>query len=248
MIMDVVELREFYASQLGTAVENSISMALSGMWGESKGEIQLGLGYPIPWLDRFSPDSEQALCLMPASQGALQWPSTKSSATALTYDDELPLRDGSVDRVIMIHFIEHAENADECLAEAWRVLSPGGVLMIVTPNRRGVWARFEHTPFGTGKPYSKRQLKKLLDANRFTPEVWSDALHFPPSKRRFIQRLRRSFEKLFRYAFPIFGGVICVSASKRLYQGIPVTARVRRRVAVPVLVPQSSGRANRTSN
>jgi len=248
MIMDIVELRDFYASQLGVAAENSISMALSSMWGESKGEIQLGLGYPIPWLDRFSPDSEQTVCLMPASQGALQWPSAKASATALAYDDELPLRDGSVDRVIMIHFIEHAENADECLAEAWRVLSPGGMLMIVAPNRRGVWARFEHTPFGTGRPYSKRQLKKLLSANRFTPEQWSDALHFPPSKRQFVHRLRRGIEKIFRYVVPVFGGVICVSATKRLYQGIPVQTRVKRRVAVPVLVPQGTGRASRTHN
>lgn len=246
MIMDVVELRDFYASQLGQAAENSISTALSSMWDESKSEIQLGLGYPIPWLDRFSPDSEQTICLMPASQGALQWPAAKLSATALAYDDELPLRDGSVDRVIMIHFLEHAENADECLAEAWRVLSPGGTLMIVVPNRRGVWARFEHTPFGTGRPYSKGQLKRLLSVNRFTPEQWSDALHFPPSKRKFVQRIRRSFEKFFRYLFPGFGGVICVCATKRLYQGIPVSARVKRRVAVPVLVPQGTGRLGRS--
>jgi len=46
MIMDVVELREFYASQLGEAAENSISMALSSMWGESKGEMGLVILFP----------------------------------------------------------------------------------------------------------------------------------------------------------------------------------------------------------
>ncbi len=246
MLMDVVELREFYASRLGSAVENSVSMALSSVWGTPQGERLLGLGYPVPWLDRFSPDAECSVCLMPAAQGAMQWPSSQSPCTALTYDDQLPLPDGSIDRVLMVHFLEHAENAAECVAEAWRVLSPGGTLIIVAPNRRGVWARFEHTPFGTGKPYSRGQLDRLLRDNQFTAEQWSDALHFPPSNREIAHRLRSSVEGFGRRVWPIFAGVICVSATKRLYQGIPVTARAKRRVAVPVLVPQGNvGRSNR---
>ena len=245
MIMDVVALREFYASRLGQATEASVTTSLSSLWKQSQGERFLGLGYPTPWLDRFSSDCERTICMMPASQGALQWPSAKNPATTLTYDDELPLRDGAVDRILMAHFLEHAENADECMAEAFRVLSPGGTLMIVVPNRTGVWARFEHTPFGTGKPYSKRQLKLLLKNNQFTPDVWSDALHFAPSSRDFLLKFRTSVERFGRRVFPAFAGVICVAASKQLYQGVPVAARTRRRVAIPTLVPQGSNRSNR---
>ncbi len=245
MIMDVVALREFYAGRLGEAAVASVSASISAMWQQSKGERFLGLGYPVPWLEKFSPECERTLCMMPAAQGALQWPTPKAPSTALIYDDELPLRNGSIDRILMMHFLEHAENADECMAEAFRVLSPGGVLMIVVPNRTGVWARFEHTPFGTGKPYSKRQLNRLLRDNQFTPDVWSDALHFAPSSRNFMLKFRTGIERLGRRAFPAFAGAICVSASKQLYQGIPVTSRARRRVAVPVLVPQGSGRVNR---
>ena len=242
MHVDVVELRNFYANRLGKAAENSISMSLSSIWGNSSGEILLGLGYPVPWMDRFATDTERALCLMPAGQGAIRWPSGKSSATALSYDDEFPLRDVSVDRILMVHFLEHAENANECLAECWRVLSPGGNLVIVTPNRRGVWARFETTPFGTGRPYSRGQLSKLLKANQFTPSAWSDALHFAPSSRDFSLRVRPSMERLGRKFWPVFAGAHCVIASKQLYQGVPLTSKARRRLAVPVLVPQGSGR------
>lgn len=242
--MDVVALREFYANRLGQEVEASITASLSAMWKPSQGERFLGLGYPTPWLDRFSQDCERTICLMPASQGALHWPSVKHPATALTYDDELPLKNGSVDRILMAHFLEHAENADECMSEAFRVLSPGGILMIVVPNRSGVWARFEHTPFGTGKPYSRRQLNRLLKDNQFTPDVWSDALHFAPSAKDFMLKFRTGIERFGRKAFPAFAGAICVVASKQLYQGIPVTAKVKRRVAVPVLVPQGSSRNN----
>lgn len=245
MHTDVVELREFYASSLGQAAEHSVTMALSAVWEPSPGEHLLGLGYPIPWLERFGADAGCSLCLMPAGQGAMQWPSPKATATALCYDDEFPLRNSSVDRIIMAHFLEHAENANDCLAEAWRVLTPGGTLVIVVPNRRGVWARFENTPFGTGRPYSRGQLNRLLRDNRFTPESWSDALHFAPSKREFSLKLRGTMETVGRRLWPVFAGAICVVASKRLYQGIPVTARAKRRIAVPVLVPQGTGRSSR---
>lgn len=243
--MDVVALREFYSSRLGQATEASVTASISTMWQHSQGERFMGLGYPVPWLDRFSGDCERTICLMPASQGALQWPSSDHITTGLTYDDELPLRDASIDRILMVHFLEHAENADECMAEAFRVLSPGGVLMIVVPNRSGLWARFEHTPFGTGKPYSKRQLNRLLRANKFTPDVWSDALHFAPSSRDFMLKFRRGIERFGRKLVPAFAGAICVSASKQLYQGIPVTTRAKRRVAVPVFAPQGTSRVNR---
>lgn len=238
-----MELMEFYSSRLGVAAENSITAALGSLWEDCSGEHLLGLGYAVPWMDRFAPDAEQAVCLMQAGQGALHWPPREPSMTVLAHDDEFPFRDSSFDRILMAHFLEHAENADECLAEAWRVLSPGGRLFILVPNRRGVWARFENNPFGTGKPYSRSQLNDALRKNQFTPETWSDALHFPPSRREIIMRMRYSLERFGRRVWPVFAGVICVCATKRLYQGIPATARAKRRLAVPVLVPQGTGRA-----
>jgi len=243
--MDVTELREFYATRLGRAAENSVSRALSALWSEINNEHMLGLGFPVPWLERFAVDAERSICLMPAGQGALHWPVNGNSSTLLSHDDEFPFRDSIFDRILMMHFLEHAENANECLDEAWRVLSPGGKLIIVVPNRRGVWARFENTPFGTGKPYSRGQLDKALKEARFTPEIWSDALHFPPSEREFSLRISSGIERFGRRVWPVFGGAICVCATKRLYQGIPVTSRARRRISVPVLVPQGTGRSLR---
>ena len=46
--------------------------------------------------------------------------------------------------------------------EIWRVLSGNGRLLVIAPNRRGIWARFEHTPFGHGRPYTSSQLYRLL--------------------------------------------------------------------------------------
>ncbi len=245
MHSDIVDLRSFYASPLGQLAERSITMALSSIWASVPNERLVGLGYALPWLERFGADAERALAFMPATQGAVIWPSAGPSATALVFDEELPLVDSSVDRMLLIHSLEHTENPRETLNEVWRVLAPAGHVVIVVPNRRGVWARFEHTPFGTGRPYSRGQIAELLREANFTPAAWSDGLYFPPSQRRFMMRFQSLFESAGRRMWPIFSGVIAVSAQKRLYQGVPVAQRASRRVFVPVFSPQGATRLGR---
>ncbi len=242
MHMDIVDLRQFYATAIGDHTRRSIGQALSAVWRPLSDERLVGLGYAIPYLERFKGDSERTINFMPARQGAVHWPFGEPCATALVFDEDLPLPDASVDRMLMVHALEHCENAEETLTEIWRVLSPGGRLIIVVPNRRGVWARVEQTPFGSGRPYTGGQLSKLLRENMFTPTAWSDALHFPPSRNRFVMRGINAFERLGRRFTPAFAGVVVVEATKQLYQGLPVRQRQSRRVFVPVLAPQSAGK------
>jgi SAM-dependent methyltransferase len=251
MHSDIVDLRSFYATTLGRLAERAITMALSSIWATVPNERLVGLGYTLPWLERFGADAERVFAFMPATQGAVVWPATGPTATALVFDEELPLVDASVDRMLLVHSLEHAENPRETLNEIWRVLSPAGRVVIVVPNRRGMWARFEHTPFGTGRPYSRSQLSELLREANFTPARWSDALYFPPSPRRFMMRFHNVLERGGRRLWPIFSGVIAVEAQKRLYQGVPVAQRASRRVFVPVLSPQgatSLGRQGRAGD
>lgn len=246
MNSDIVDLRSFYATTLGRLAERSIAMAITAVWANLPNERLVGLGYVLPWLDRFGTDAERVFAFMPATQGAVNWPPQGPSATALVFDEELPLVDSSIDRMLLVHSLEHAENPRETLKEVWRVLAPGGRLVVVVPNRRGVWARFEHTPFGTGRPFSRSQLTELLREANFTPGPWADALFFPPSRRRWVLRFHQLLERSGRRLWPMFSGVIVVEAQKRLYQGLPVTKRSSRRVFVPVLSPQGATRAART--
>jgi SAM-dependent methyltransferase len=142
----------------------------------------------------------------------------------------------------MVHLLEHAESPIDTLKEAWRVLAPGGRLLVVVPNRRGLWARFEHTPFGTGRPYSRGQLSALLREAMFSPVAWSDALHYPPVRRRAAIRFWLGLEQVGRRLWPVFSGLVIVEATKRLYQGLPAAQRQSRRVFVPVLAPQGTAR------
>jgi SAM-dependent methyltransferase len=240
MFVDVIDLREFYASPLGRIASLSLGAAIGRAWPEAPGERLAGLGYCVPWLETYVENSERVLCFMPAAQGAIEWPQAAPSLTALVFGEQLPLADSSLDRLMLVHMLEHAENPADTLSEAWRVLAPGGRLLIVVPNRRGLWARFEHTPFGTGRPYSRGQMARLLRDALLTPVGWSEALNFPPVTRQGLLRLHSGLERIGKRFWPVFAGAIVVEATKRLYQGLPAPARSARRVFVPALVPQGS--------
>lgn len=60
--------------------------------------------------------------------------------------DALPFEDATVDAAVMHHVIEHVPSSARALAEACRVLKPGGYLMMITPNidsaTRAKWGQF----------------------------------------------------------------------------------------------------------
>src|SRR5690606_30597620 len=126
MNSDIVDLRSFYSSLLGRLAERSIAMALSSIWANLPRERLVGLGYALPWLERFGADAERVFAFMPGTQGAVRWPANGPSATVLVFDEELPLGDSSIDRMLLVHALEHAESPRETLKEIWRVLSPAG--------------------------------------------------------------------------------------------------------------------------
>ena len=242
MNCDIFDLRSFYSTPLGRLAEQSITIALSSVWADLPNERLVGLGYTLPWLERFGTDAERVFSFMPAAQGAFVWPVNGPSSTALVFDEALPLVDSSVDRVLLVHLLEHAESPGEALKEIWRVLSPAGRIVIVVPNRRGIWARFEHTPFGTGRPFSSGQLNELLREANFTVSACFDALHFLPSRLKWMMRFNHLLERVGRRFWPLFSGVIVVEAQKHVYQGIPVAQRASRRVFMPVLSPSVASR------
>ena len=129
----------------------------------------------------------------------------------------------------------------------WRVLTPAGRLLIVVPNRSGVWARTDRTPFGQGRPYSRGQLDALLREAMFTPLEWDSALHVPPIDRAVVVRSAATIEKIGTRVSRRFAGVIVVEATKELIAPIgTVPARALRRlmpVQTGVLAPNGARRS-----
>ena len=127
MYLDVVDLRNFYGSALGGLVRRSIRAKLIEMWPRVAGDRLLGLGYATPFLRPFLGKAERVIGFMPGRQGVVNWPSEGPSSTALVDETALPLPDSSIDRMILIHALEMADDPEDVLREVWRVLAPGGM-------------------------------------------------------------------------------------------------------------------------
>lgn len=236
MYVDVVDLRNFYGGPLGELVRHHLRAKLTEMWPKVQGDRVLGLGYTTPFLRPFLGRAERVLAFMPGRQGVVNWPGEGPSATALVDECNLPLPDSSIDRMLLVHALESADDPGELLREAWRVMAPGGRLIVVVPNRIGLWARLETTPFGFGRPFTQGQLDTELKDALFSPIDWRGALYMVPSTKRFLLRSAGAFERFGLKLWPAFAGVLVVEATKQLYQGIPQRVGNRMRMA-PVFRP-----------
>src|SRR5881296_2246140 len=235
MSNDVVDLRNFYAQRLGVAARRFIGRGVRARFADTRGMRVLGIGYVIPYLGLFREEAERCLAFMPAAQGVLKWPSTRPTLAALVDELELPLPDSAVDRILLVHALEMAHDPVALLREVWRVLTAGGRLLVVVPNRRGVWARLDTTPFGHGRPYSRSQITQLLRETWFTPTSWSEALYVPPISRGWFLRAAVAWERTGATISAPFAGVHIVEATKQVYRAIP--ARREKRQLVPGLAP-----------
>ncbi|MGD9739115.1 MAG: class I SAM-dependent methyltransferase [Bauldia sp.] len=233
--MDVTDLRSFYAERLGIVARRLIGVRIKALWPSVAGDRILGIGYPVPYLVQLGEDAAYRLAFMPAELGVIHWPSGKPNASALILDDALPLPGASVDRVLLIHSLELANSALDLLREIWRVTAPGGRIIVVVPNRAGIWARMEKTPFGHGRPFSRGQLGGLLREAMFSPNTWTGALNMPPLANPLLLRAGTNWERLGSVLWPRLAGVHVVEATKVVRQ--KVEARSSRRRTAPALKP-----------
>lgn len=240
MSLDVVDLRAFYHSRLGQVVRRILRAKIRARFADVTGLRVLGAGFATPFLGVFRDEAERVFAFMSAEQGVLDWQSGRGAASALVDPEMWPLPDAAVDRVLLVHALENADDPRELLRECWRCLAPGGKLLAVVPNRRGAWARLEITPFGQGRPYSRSQLTNLLREAQFAPVAWSEALMFPPIERGMILRSALWLERAGSWGWAPFCGAHVVEAVKQVYMPVRAKrkpARVRLPVAEPVLVP-----------
>lgn len=232
MFHDVVELQDFYDSRLGQVARHMIRRQIRQIWPDVTGQRVLGLGYATPYLRQFKADAERVLAFMPAQQGVLHWPREGPNAVGLVDEAALPLPDYSVDRVLLVHSLEHTEQLRPLLSEIWRVMMGDARLLVVVPNRRSLWSRLERTPLGQGRPFTQRQLSRLLQEMNFVPRASHQALFVPPTHLRTLLGAAPAWERIGKRWFPRFSGVVMIEAGKQVYaldkpmQAVPLRSRV----------------------
>jgi SAM-dependent methyltransferase len=234
MHQHVVDLNTFYLTRLGRVARRMIGHRIREIWPDTRQEVVLGLGYAVPFLGPFREEAERVFAIMPPGQGIMAWPESGPRQVALADDDSLPFPDGSIDRILIVHGLEFSEQRRPMLEEVWRVMRPGGRILVLVPNRHGLWARAEATPFGHGYPFSASQLTRLLRDHRFAPVASGKTLFFPPIGLRTFLRTAAVWQRVGQHLGRLFGGVVYVEADKTVFEARPIATRARRRVFMPV--------------
>lgn len=227
-------LDAFYASARGDTAAGLVRACLGRFWPSLAGLSVLGLGHAEPYLPLWLDQAARVAVLAPPEQGARAWPAGRRSLVALGHETALPFADRSFDRVLMVHALEASEHSRRAMREVWRVLAEGGRVLVVVPNRRGMWAHLEATPFGHGRPYSAGQLRRLCQAQMFMPRRQEELLFVPPFPWRPLLRGARAWDAAGRVLCPGFAGLVVLEAEKTVLAPLTVeeAAPVRRTVVV----------------
>lgn len=223
MNFEAVRLRSWYATPQGMEAARLVMLALSPWLAETRCRCTLGLGYTQPYMDLALENCGALFGAAPAEMGVSPWPAGGNNRIALVRPDALPYPDEYFDRVLMAHLLEGVQGPASALREIWRVMKPGGRMVVVTPNRSGLWARRDTTPFGWGRPYSRLQLEELLQSAFFVPLRYSHALFAPPFRGQRWLSAAHAWETTGRRWFSFAGGVILCEAEKVVYATTPLS-------------------------
>lgn len=227
---DVFELHDFYGSRQGQLVRRLLNREIRAHWPDLRGNHVLGLGHATPFMGPLAQEAERVAVIMPRAEGVMRWPKKRPNLTVLGQENDLPIADQSMDRVLIVHALEATERAGRLLREVWRVLADDGEIIVIVPNRRGLWCLSDRTPFGQGRPYSAAQLKHLLRSHLFSPQKTGFALFVPPFRSNLLLKTAVAWERLGLRFAQRFSGVLLMRAQKQIYASTlsPVEASSKR--------------------
>ena len=232
MTADAHTASQFYGSARGGVACRLLRERLVDVWPDLTRLSVLGLGYTSPYLRAWQSQAERCIAAVPAQVGVSRWPTVRPNLSCTVDVDALPFPDLFFDRILLVHGLEAAENARALLREVWRVLKDDGRLLVVAPNRVGLWAHVESTPFGHGQPYSPGQIGRLLAASLFRVERREFALYLPPVQLRAVLRAARLWERGGRRLAPQLAGVTVTEAVKDAYAAVPLERGRQRRLVL----------------
>ncbi len=235
----VSELHGWYATLEGRRVARTLAALVARVITPSPTTRFLAVGYPTPLLHGLDPARFERMAIaMPHQQGAHRWPTRRGNLVVEVDPFRLPWEAGLFDTVLLVHTLEHGDSRRQ-LREVWRVLAPAGQLVVIVPNRLGLWTHFEDNPFGQGRPFTHGQLARLLEGAMFEPVAQRTAIPAPPIG--VWRALGAAVGPLARG----LGGARLAVARKR--DGLR-PAPVGHRIAVPAaLRPAQAGRAAATA-
>ncbi len=216
---DVTHFNHFYfQTELGSFVNETLIAETNEIWPDKASDSVLGYGFALPLLGQFLEEGTRVINLMPESLECQKWPAGKPNMSVHTLESNWPLPTASIERAILLHGLEFCENESSMLSECWRVLVPEGLMLIIVPNKSGVWSMNSSTPYGWGRSYSYGQLETILSRHKLQLEHHSMALMVPPSNDGSLRIMAKTIEKTGKKLHQkVVGGIHLIVARKRIF-------------------------------
>lgn len=134
----------------------------------------------------------------------------------------LPFPNESFGTVTCLLTIEFSNRPEDVVQEIYRVLRPGGHLILATLNRRSLWTvarkikgRRQPTVYNQARFFSRKEVAGLLDDAGFANHMWSSAIYYPPIEKPGLLRFYRFFESFGKVVLPGAAAFIAVQGSKQ---------------------------------
>ena len=223
--MELNALNKFYQSVVGKCARHIIGLHISQLLGTDKDISILGVGYANPYLRRFFSLTDIIVSIVPPFIGAVRWPRLENNRCVYADEDHFPLQNNSMDIAVLVHALEFADSPWAMLAEVNRTLPVGGRVIVVVPNRAGVWARKSSQPFGDGRPYTKGQLQSLMKKSGFEIVGNKYKLFFPPFNFFAHSKIAVFLERWAGWILPENSGVIIGNFEKMAMQPVMIKTK-----------------------
>ena len=204
--------------------------------------LTIGFGYPFMCL----PSDLPMPVMIPSEMGALAHGVQGKVTSATIESHHWPLASDCANQIIICHGLEYCYDAEAALAEAHRVLTSAGSLLLLVANRASLWVRDESTPFGHGRPFSKAQITKLLRKTGFEISSVRRCVFLPPMAMRLPFKMAMMTDHIGHYGWGLFGGAMIIEASKLTYASPKQRVMPSKPVLSGLLRPAVENQTSRT--
>ena len=205
MNFNLKDLIEFYDSELGKISVISIQEKLHKFLDTKLKQNVLGFGYILPYLRKKDIASKINFLSIPSTNNKIKYYRNDLNASLEVDETSLPFNDLEFDKVFVSHWLEVSDRLDLVFSELWRVLKGQGKIIFIIPNSFSLWSNIENNPFGKCRPFSKSQIKKLLNLHGFEEIKVEFCLYFPPYNYKLLVKNHKLIENIGRALFRKYG-------------------------------------------
>ncbi len=136
--------------------------------------------------------------------------------------EALPFRPERFDLALAVTSLCFVRSPDRAIAEIYRVIMPGGRLVLGELNRFSLWAflrrlkgLFRETIYNQAHFWGRRELERLLRKRGFSPDAAQALLYFPPINLQAFLKGARFMERVIKKFLPGTGAFIVLRAERR---------------------------------